>query len=148
MKYRLVDKIIAFSSGESIRGIKAVSFEEYSLRAQLGMEPDLPQSLALGALLELGSWLVMLSSDFSQMAWTSQIDQCRFTRPVRPGQTLTLHVALLARDGTDLAFSGHASVGDAEALHINQWRASSLPLSDYHDPADLRVLASEIGPVT
>ena len=67
MKFRMVDRIIDFVPQKSIRGVKTVSFEEYQLKSAFGGEPSLPETLIMESLFQLGNWLIMLSSDFSQI---------------------------------------------------------------------------------
>ena len=67
MKLRMVDRILDWKPRRSIVGVKAVSFEEYSLKSPWGRKAALPESLLVEALFQLGNWLIMLSSDFTQM---------------------------------------------------------------------------------
>ena len=67
MKFRMVDRILAWEPRRYIRGIKTVSFEEYRLKAVFADPPHLPQILVTEGLFQLGNWLIMLSSNFSQM---------------------------------------------------------------------------------
>lgn len=145
MKFRLVDKIVAYTPGRCISGQKAVSFEEYSLRTRLNMDIALPESLALGALLELANWLAILSSDFRDMTLPEQIEEVTFHRALCPGERLSLHVDLLRRDADQFVFSGRATIGGEPTMEVKQWQAAIAPLSECHDPSDLRVLYSEIG---
>ena len=144
MRYRLADKIFTWAPWRHLRGIKAASFEEYSLREALGYEPALPESLAIGAMLEMGNWLTILSSDFAQMAWTIEIEECRFERVPGPGESLLIDVEMLERTSEHAVFSGRATIESQEALWINSWRAQLLPLDAHYDSSDLRVLYSQI----
>jgi len=54
MKFRLVDKIVAWSPYQRISGIKAVSFEEYCLKEAFGDEPRLPETFAAGKFFATG----------------------------------------------------------------------------------------------
>jgi 3-hydroxymyristoyl/3-hydroxydecanoyl-(acyl carrier protein) dehydratase len=67
MKFRMVDRILAYEPRRSIRGAKTVSFEEYQLKAAFGDEAHLPETLLLESFFQLGNWLIVLSSDFTQM---------------------------------------------------------------------------------
>ena len=75
MKFRLVDKITSWAPWQHIRGVKAVSFEEYSLKESFGETPRLPEMLLLESFLQLGNWLVVLSSDFPKCV--SMATSCR-----------------------------------------------------------------------
>ena len=86
MKFRLVDKITSWAPWQSITGIKAVSFEEYSLKEAFGEQPRLPEMLLLESFLQLGNWLILLSSDFQQMGMVVRISEVRFHDYLLPGQ--------------------------------------------------------------
>src|SRR5512136_1856679 len=110
MKFRFVDQIIAWSPYQHIRGLKAVSFEEYCLKDPFADEPHLPETLLLESFLQLGNWLVMLSSDFQQMGMVARISEVRFHSSLLPGQRLQLEVRLVRRrdDGFELVGQGQA----------------------------------------
>src|SRR5512135_1009505 len=110
MKFRLVDKITSWTAWQGITGVKAVSFEEYSLKEAFGERPRLPDMLLLESFLQLGNWLVMLSSDFRQMGMVARISEVQFHGSLLPGQALKLDVKLVRRreDGFELAGQGHA----------------------------------------
>jgi 3-hydroxyacyl-[acyl-carrier-protein] dehydratase len=144
MKFRLVDKITSWAPWQHISGIKAVSFEEYSLKEAFGEKPRLPEMLMLESFLQLGNWLVMLSSDFQQMGRVARISKVQFHDYLLPGQRLQLEVRLVRRreDGFELA--GQGLVDDRKVISGLGCLASPVPLADYLDPEDMRVLFSEI----
>ena len=144
MKFRLVDKITSWAPWEIITGIKAVSFEEYSLKEAFGERPHLPEMLLLESFLQLGNWLVMLSSDFGQMGVLARISEVRFHGCLLPGQRLRLEVKLVRRkeDGFELAGSGQ--VDGQSVISGTGCVAALAPLVEYENPEDMRVLFSEI----
>jgi 3-hydroxymyristoyl/3-hydroxydecanoyl-(acyl carrier protein) dehydratase len=144
MKFRLVDRIVAWEARESIRGVKGVSFEEYELRRALGDEPCLPESLVVESLLQLGNWLVILSSDFTEMALIFRIEEIRFRDRLRPGQRLLGEVRVRSYRPDGILFDGYARVGAEVVAEGRGCLASPVPLAEFHDPQDLRVLFSEI----
>ena len=75
MKFRMVDRILAWEPRTRIRGIKTVSFEEYNCKAAFGGDACLPESLLIESLFQLGNWLIMLSSDFTQMGLVVRIER-------------------------------------------------------------------------
>ena len=145
MRHLLVDKILSWSPQQRIRGVKAVSFEEYSIRQPLGYEPALPESLAAGAILELGNWLTILSSDYTQLAWVIDIEHCTLTHSPGPGEHMLIDVRMLRFDHDQASFTGTASIGQREVIRISNWRSQVLPLQDYCDADDLRALYGQIG---
>lgn len=144
MKFRLVDKVTSWAPWQNITGIKAVSFEEYSLKEDFGGQPRLPEMLLLESFLQLGNWLVMLSSDFQQMGTLARISEVHFHGGLFPGQKLQLEVKLIRRrdDGFELAGQGYA---DGRSIITGAGCVAALaPLTEYQDPEDVRVLFSEI----
>lgn len=144
MKFRLVDKITSWTAWESITGVKAVSFEEYSLKEAFGEQARLPEMLLLESFLQLGNWLVMLSSDFRQMGMVGRISEVRFDDSLLPGQRLQLEVKLVRRrdDGFEMAGQGH--VEGQSVISGTGCVGALAPLVEYYDPGDMRVLFSEI----
>ncbi len=144
MKFRLVDKITSWAPWQNITGIKAVSFEEYSLREAFGEEPRLPELLTLESLLQLGNWLIMLSSDFQQMGSVARISEVRFGDHLLPGQSLQLEVRLARRREDGFELDGEGLVQGRSVISGLGCLASPVSLAEYQDPADLRILFSEI----
>ncbi len=144
MKFRLVDKITSWAPWQNIGGVKAVSFEEYSLKEVLGEQPRLPEMLLLESFLQLGNWLVILSSDFQQMGMLARILEVRFHESLLPGQKLQLEVKLVRRrnDGFELAGQGH--VNGRTIISGAGCVAALTPLAEYQNPQDVKVLFSEI----
>jgi len=144
MKFRMIDRIDAWQKRSSIFGSKAVSFEEYSLRDSLGAQPSLPESLVLESLFQLGNWLIVLSSDFTQMGLVIRTERVEFCKPLRPGQRIdgTITVKHYRDDG--ICFDGEARAEGKVVARGTSCLAVPAPLADYCDPADLRVLFSEI----
>jgi 3-hydroxymyristoyl/3-hydroxydecanoyl-(acyl carrier protein) dehydratase len=144
MKFRMIDRILAWEPRRSIRGIKAVSFEEYELRERLGDEPCLPESLAMEAIFQLGNWLGILSSDFTQMGQVVQWDEVQFLGRFRPGRRLHMEVEVRRWRDDGIVLDGSASDGTGVIAAGRRCLAVPVPLAEYQDPDDLRVLYSEI----
>jgi 3-hydroxymyristoyl/3-hydroxydecanoyl-(acyl carrier protein) dehydratase len=143
MKMRLIDAIESWESHRSIRGRKVVSFEEYMMRGPLGNAESLPESLALGAVVELAAWLTILSSDFESIALPCGLEAVRILSAVGPGERLELtlrqHVV-----GNEIFVNGQGKVGDRMVLEVAELEMGIHPLGEFFDPDDLRVLYSEI----
>lgn len=144
MKFRFVDQIISWTPGERIRGIKAVSFEEYSLRERLGDEPRLPETLLLESFLQLGNWLVLLSTDFTQCGLVVRFDEVRIEGALGPGERIEMELAVNRRTEEGWVMSGEGRVGGRLVLQGRRCLAILVPASDYFDPAERRVLCSEL----
>lgn len=144
MKFRMVDRISAWEPRQAICGIKAVSFEEYELREPLGYEPYLPESLILESLFQLANWLVILSTDYEQMCVGAQWDEARFLDTLRPGSRMAMEVTVSGWRDDSVIVDGAVSNGRKTVVTVRRCLAAFVPLADYHDPDDLRVLFSEI----
>jgi 3-hydroxyacyl-[acyl-carrier-protein] dehydratase len=144
MKFRMVDRILDWRPRRSITGVKAVSFEEYSLKSPLGSEAALPESLVMEGLFQLGNWLIVLSSDFTQMGLLVRIEEVRFDGLVRPGQSMRMDVEVVSYRQDGVVFNGVATAAGRPIASGRGCLATPVDLADFHDPADLKVLFSEI----
>ncbi len=144
MKFRLVDQILTYEPAMSIDGLKAVSFEEYQLKTAFDRSPCLPESLLMETLFQLGNWLIILTSNYTQMGLLVRFQEIRFHQCPGPGHTLTLNVRVRRYRADGALFDGHISVQDQMIAQGTGCLATLVPLEDYYDPADLKVLFSEI----
>lgn len=144
MKFRMIDRVLSWQPRTSIRGVKTVSFEEYSLPLRLGRAPGLPDSLLLESLFQLGNWLIVLSSDFTRMGLIVRLTSVEFRRSLRPGERMLVQADARSYREDGVLFDGVARVGNEVIASGHGCLATPVPLAEYHDPADLRVLFSEI----
>ncbi len=144
MKFRLVDKITSWSPYQRISGVKAVSFEGYCLKESFGDEPRLPETLLLESFLQLGNWLILLSSDFKDTGMVVRISEVRFHGFLMPGQQLQMEVTLARQRDDGYELSGEGRVNGRTIISGLGCLAVPVPAAELVDPADLRVLFSEI----
>jgi 3-hydroxymyristoyl/3-hydroxydecanoyl-(acyl carrier protein) dehydratase len=144
MKWRFVDRILSWTPNERITGIKAVSFEEYSLKDAFGGEAFLPETLLLESFMQLGNWLILLSSDFNEMGMVVRISEVRFHEPLLPAQQVRMEVRLSRRREDGFELSGEGRVNGKSIITGLGCLAVPLPTKECVDPADLRVVFSEI----
>ena len=144
MKFRMVDRITAWEPWTRIAGTKTVSFEEYSLRDAFGEPPRLPESLLLESFLQLGNWLVLLSSDFTRMGLVARMARVEWNGMLLPGQRLDMTVHMEARRESGFLLSGEGNSGGRALFRGSGCLATPVPATDYVDPDHLRVLFSEI----
>ena len=144
MKFRLVDKIIAWAPYQRISGLKVVSFEEYCLKEAFGDQARLPETLLLESFLQLGNWLLLLSSDFNQMGMVMRISEVRFHAFLSPGQQLRMDVTVARQHEDGFELSGEGCVNGCKVISGLGCLAVPVPATTYVNPADLRVLFSEI----
>ena len=144
MKFRMVDRILSLEPKRRIRGVKTVSFEEYSLRRALGMSERLPESLLTESLFQLGNWLIIVSSDFTQMGLVVRTSRLEFLEPVGPGGRMVCSVTVRRYRDDGIVFDGEARVAGRVVARGSGCLAVPTDLADYCDPDDMRVLFSEI----
>jgi 3-hydroxyacyl-[acyl-carrier-protein] dehydratase len=144
MKFRLVDRILDWTPYQRITGIKVVSFEEYCLKEPFGEEGWLPETLLLESLLQLGNWLILLSTDFKQMGLVIRLSEVRFHGRLLPGQQLRMEVTVARHREEGFELCGEGSViGRALITGVN-CLAAPVPAAEDVYPDDLRVLFTEI----
>jgi 3-hydroxymyristoyl/3-hydroxydecanoyl-(acyl carrier protein) dehydratase len=148
MKFRMVDKILEWQSCRGIRGVKVVSFEEYELKKAFGGDACLPESLLMESLFQLGNWLVMLSSGFQRMGIVKGFESVRFSGMLRPGHRLTINVQAKQYDDKCVMLNAQGSSGAKTIVEVDACVFELASLDEYYCPDDLRVLYSEIGPIT
>lgn len=96
--FLLVDQVLEITEGEtpSITAVKNVSFNESFFQGHFPTEPVMPGVLQVEALAQAGSILTYLTHEEvkGKRPAFMGIDDCRFRRPVRPGDRLILKVTL------------------------------------------------------
>src|SRR5437868_9318748 len=110
--FLLVDKIVELEPRVRIVGIKQVTINEYFFQGHFPGTPVMPGVLQIEALAQVGA--ILAPREFedreSKIPFFTGIDNCRFRRPVVPGDTLRLDVTAL-RTGTKVQkMHGVASV--------------------------------------
>ncbi len=118
--FLLVDRVIAVSDeGRSLTAIKNVTYNEPYFPGHFPGLPTMPGVIMLEAMAQACGLLAIMKSDLRAdsgfMLYFAGIDNCRFKRPVIPGDTLEFIVQLekhkrdlwkfqvTARVGTELA---------------------------------------------
>lgn len=98
--FLLVDRIVDFDqeNGNSIVALKNVTFNEPFFPGHFPGVPTMPGVLMIEALAQTSGLLAMLKTgikpDSSMIMYFAAIDECRFKRPVVPGDQLHLHATV------------------------------------------------------
>ncbi len=112
--FLLVDRVLSCTPGESLVGIKNVSFNEPFFQGHFPQYPIMPGVLILEALAQATGILAFKTEgerpDKQSMYYFVGIDRARFKRPVGPGDQLLLEVQLLRTKRGIWIFSGEAKV--------------------------------------
>ena len=92
MRYLLVDRIVDWQQGESIKGIKSVAMSEDFLEFHFPKAPVMPGVLLLEALVQLAGWLEAASSDFENWFLLDKVERALFYGFALPGDRVELEV--------------------------------------------------------
>jgi len=106
--FLLVDRIVEWEPGRTIVGLKNVTINEPFFAGHL------PGVLIVEALAQTGGIAALKAlGGEKKLAYFAGIDNCRFRRPVLPGDQLLLKVTITAHKGPVWKMHGEARVGDA-----------------------------------
>ncbi len=111
--FLLVDRAEDYRAGQSIVGIKCVSFNEPWFAGHFPGNPVMPGVLIIEALAQTGAVLMSKTIDADVTRNTimfMSVDDCRFRTPVRPGDVLRMPVEVLAARSNVFKFRGQAFV--------------------------------------
>ena len=117
MRFLLVDRIVEWKPGDSIRGVKNVAMSEDFLEFHFPGNPVMPGALLLEALAQLAGWLEAVSSDFHDWFLLQTVRKCMFYGFVVPGDRVELQVQTTAKpNGGARAFLGTCLVDQKKKM--------------------------------
>ena len=111
--FLLVDRALDYVAGQSIRGIKNVTNNEPFFVGHFPNNPVMPGVLQIEAMAQTGAVLMSktLQVDVSRNTILfMSVDNARFRRPVRPGDTLEMPVEVLFQRRNIFKFRARAEV--------------------------------------
>ena len=110
--FLLVDRIIDLQPGQSIVGIKNVTFNEPFFQGHFPGQPIMPGVLIVEAMAQVAGVLAFRSGmeGNGKVVYFMSIEKAKFRRPVVPGDQLRLDIKVLQQRGTVWKFSGAATV--------------------------------------
>ena len=93
----LLDRVTDIVPGERIVGLKNVTINEPFFMGHFPGAPVMPGVLIIEALAQLGAVMIMreIENRTEKLVYFTGIDECRFRRPVVPGDQLVLEVDIL-----------------------------------------------------
>lgn len=97
--FLMVDRITAYSEGDTLQAIKNVTFNEPFFPGHFPGVPTMPGVLILEAMAQASGILAVLKSgvrhdESGKILYFAGIDEARFKRPVVPGDQLVFDVVL------------------------------------------------------
>jgi 3-hydroxyacyl-[acyl-carrier-protein] dehydratase len=111
--FLMIDKVIDVVVGESATGIKNVTINEPFFVGHFPTRPVMPGVLIVEAMAQTSAVLVMHTlgeSAEGKVVYFMTIDNCRFRRPVVPGDSLRIHVKKERSRGPVWKFMGEVKV--------------------------------------
>jgi 3-hydroxyacyl-[acyl-carrier-protein] dehydratase len=97
--FLLIDRVIEFNKGESLTGIKNVTYNEPFFQGHFPQRPVMPGVLILEAMAQATGLLAFrtleTTADRDTLYFLVGMDRVRFKRPVEPGDQLLLSARLL-----------------------------------------------------
>ena len=119
--FMLVDRVLEWHAGQSIRALKNVTYDEPFFPGHFPGRPVMPGVIIIEALAQTAGILTFLSADIVPHADTRfyfvGIDKARFRKPVEPGDQLILCANVDRCLKGIWRFSTTARVGENEVAH-------------------------------
>lgn len=112
--FLLVDRVIDFEENSTIiKGIKNITSNEPQFTGHFPGNPIMPGVLMIEALAQLGAIALLSRDEFKgKTPFLAGVENCRFKKPVTPGDQLRLEVELVKIRGPIGKGVGKAYVGD------------------------------------
>jgi len=114
--FLFLDRLTEIVPNESAVGIKNVTVNEPFFQGHFPSEPIMPGVLIIEALAQTAGALVCYSlgdQDKERKVYFMSVEDARFRKPVRPGDTVRLHVVKKQQRGAVWKFVGSAKVDGA-----------------------------------
>lgn len=138
MRFILIDKILEYEKGKSATGVKEVTMSEDFLADHFPRFPVMPGVLQLEAILQLTSWLVFVTKDFTVKTKVSEIKGAKFSGFVRPGDKMIVNVEITSMDDNGVQFKANVSVDGKVKSSIKSANLSYVNIEELEDPKDAR----------
>ncbi len=92
--FLLVDRIVEIERRKRVQAIKNVTFNEPFFQGHFPGAPVMPGVLIIESMAQAAAVLILLEVDDrdKKLVYFTGIDECRFRRPVTPGDVLTIDV--------------------------------------------------------
>ena len=138
MRFLLIDRILEYQKGKSAVGCKSVSVSEDFLADHFPRFPVMPGFMQLEAIVQLASWLVIVSSDFKSKGTLSELGVIKFREFVKPGEQMTIEVSIESMDSAGMAFKAQVKVGERVKTILTAARLRYIPIEAIEDPQEAR----------
>ena len=112
----MVDRVLDYEKGKSIRAIKNVTINEPFFQGHFPQKPVMPGVLIIEAMAQLTALMGYFSLEKEQsedaLYYLVGVDKTRFRKPVEPGDQLILEAKFITLRRNIWKFETSAKVGD------------------------------------
>jgi 3-hydroxyacyl-[acyl-carrier-protein] dehydratase len=116
LRFELIDRVLE-TQEDSLTGVKVVSAAEEYLADHFPGFPVLPGVMMLEALVQAGRLFIAGRPEASDRPMVvTEVRNVRYGNMVRPGEALTVKVALRKHEGAGYEFQGTGTVGQQTAV--------------------------------
>lgn len=143
MRFHLIDRIESWEAWRRVSARKVTSVHE-DFWQQTADGPVLPFGLALEALCQAGTWLIMLSSDHAQRAALLTVGEARLQRDVRPGDVLCMDVTLTSASTEAAVIDGTVAVNGQTVLEATDVMCALIGAAELDDPEETARMARQM----
>lgn len=130
--FLLIDRVVDYTPGEKLVGIKNITFNEPQFTGHFPQRVIMPGVLILEALAQATGLLAFKTADElnsdEELYYLAGIDNARFKRPVEPGDQIKLEVKLVKQKRNLWVFFGEATV-DGELVVSADIRCVNQPFA-------------------
>ena len=130
--FLLIDRVREIDLNKSAVGIKNVTFNEPHFQGHFPAQPIMPGVTIVEAMAQTAAVLVVMTLDMvdnDMLVYFLSIDNCKFRRPVTPGDQLELHVRVIRGRGKLWRFRGEGLV-DGKVVAEAEFNAMMVPPED------------------
>ncbi len=116
--FLFVDRIVSYTPGESIVGIKNISYSDPVLQGHFPGNPVMPGVLQIEAMAQTSAVYGRLTEPETTSCLLTEVRSARFRRTVVPGDVMTLELTLQNRRKNFFWFNGRVLVADQVAGQV------------------------------
>ncbi len=129
--FLLLDRVVELDPGRRVVGLKNVTINEPFFMGHFPGYPIMPGVLIIEALAQAGGILALKAmGSEGKIALFAAIDNCKFRRPVLPGDQLRLECTVTARKGPVWKMHGEATVDGVLAAKADLTASLVDPMGD------------------
>ncbi len=133
MSFYFVDRIFSYKSGKKIRGIKSVTRNESFYYPLTNHHRVLSPAVVSEALAQLGSWLMLVSTDFKSRSVLLSGESTEYMGVCRQGDVIELEVEIISWQDEVVVSKSTAKVGDRVIQQTSEARGYLLDASELTD---------------